>query len=355
MLRRECPVVVGVTDESDAVRMHLKLAEAALSISGIAGPITGVERLKGQSHITLKIERLHAEPVVLRLEPERGILPPYDVLSEARLLRRLRETGIPVPMVLGVGSHEGRGFLVTEWVSGVVMIRHQVDADVARAYGAMLRKIHTLDWRSARLNWLPEPSELGPALRERAEILDRLRSFGVADLPHVCRLRQALEDLAPTDTEPMLVHGDVNFGNFIIERQPDTERQPDPEQQPRVAAVLDWEQTHLGDPLSDWGRLAAEDLLGNLDLSDAARRAIQSALDQYGRSAEDLHYWTLHQLYKHASATAALSILRDWDINQIAAMYQEPTNWLLSAPRSLERNADSRGVFQRQISPRLRG
>lgn len=315
---------MGVTDESDAARMHLKLAEAALSTSGIAGPITGVERLKGQSHITLKVERLDAEPVVLRLEPERGILPPYDVLSEARLLRSLREAGIPVPMVLGVGSHVGRGFLVTEWVSGVVMIRHHVDADVARAYGSMLRRIHTLDWRAAALDWLPEPPKSGPAIRERAEILERLHDFDVADLPHIQRLRQALEDLAPTDTEPMLVHGDVNFGNFIIERQ------PDPEQQPRVAAVLDWEQTHLGDPLSDWGRLAAEDLLGNLDLSDAARRTMQSALDQYGRSTEDLHYWTLHQLYKHASATAALSILRGWDINQIAAMYQEPTDRLLS-------------------------
>lgn len=349
MLRREYPVVVGVTDESDALRMHLQLAEAALSISGIAGPITRVERLKGQSHITLKVERLDAEPVVLRLEPERGILPPYDVPSEARLLGVLRDAGVPVPKVLGVGRHEDRGFLVIEWVSGEVMIRRQVDADVARAYCAVLRRIHTLDWRSAGLDWLPEPSESGPALRERAEILDRLQGFGVADLPHIRRLRWALEGLAPTGISPMLVHGDVNFGNFIIERP------SDPEQHLRVAAVLDWEQTHLGDPLSDWGRLAAEDLLGNLDLDDAARRTMQTALDQYGRSAEDLHYWTLHQLYKHASATAALSILRGWDINQIAATYQEPTDWLLSGSRSLERDANSRGVFQRQIPPRLGG
>ncbi len=302
--------------------MYLKLAQTALTTSGVAGSVAGVERLKGQSHLTLRVDRFDAEPVVLRLEPERGILPPYDVPSEARLLGVLRDAGIPVPKVLGVGRHEDRGFLVIEWVSGEVMIRRQVDADVARAYCAVLRRIHTLDWRSAGLDWLPEPSESGPALRERAEILDRLQGFGVADLPHIRRLRWALEGLAPTGISPMLVHGDVNFGNLIIERSSDA--------QPRIAAVLDWEQTHLGDPLSDWGRLAAEDLLGNLDLSDAARRTMQAALDQYGRNSEDLQYWTLHQLYKHASATAALSILRDWDINQIAAMYQEPTDRLLS-------------------------
>ena len=51
-----------------------------------------------------------------------------------------------------------------------------------------------------------------------------------------------------------------------------------------VAAVLDWEQAHLGDPLSDWGRLAAEDLLGNLDLTQEARQVMQQALQRYGRS-----------------------------------------------------------------------
>lgn len=302
--------------------MLLKLAQTALTISGVSGSVTRVERLKGQSHLTLKVERVGDPPVVLRLEPERGILPPYDVPSEARLLGFLRGSGIPVPKLLGIGRHEDRGFLVIEWVFGEVMIRRQVDADVARAYCAVLRRIHTLAWRSAGLDWLPEPSESGPALRERAEILDRLQGFGVADLPHIRRLRRALDGLVPSGASLMLVHGDVNFGNFIIERPSDA--------QPRIAAVLDWEQTHLGDPLSDWGRLAAEDLLGNLDLTDAARRTMQAAIDQYGRSAEDLHYWTLHQLYKHASATAALSILRGWDLNQIAAMYQEPTDRLLS-------------------------
>ena len=50
-------------------------------------------------------------------------------------------------------------------------------------------------------------------------------------------------------------------------------------------------QTHLGDPLSDWGRLAAEDLLGNLDLSPAGEAGdARIALASYGRSDDDIHY-----------------------------------------------------------------
>lgn len=300
--------------------------QAALSACGVDGDVSAAQRLKGQSHESWRVERHGAPPVVLRIEPTRGILPPYDLPAEAKLLGQLREAGIPVPQVLGVcpdldaPETPGRACIVIEWLDGDVLIRGQLQADAARAYCHTLRQIHTLDWQAAGLDWLPQPPDEGPAIRERAEILERLQSFGVADLPHIKRLRNALDGRLPNSPSPMLVHGDVNFGNVILGRQ----------SPPQVAAVLDWEQTHLGDPLSDWGRLAAEDLLGNLDLSQAARQVMTEALHSYNRSEDDLHYWTLHQLYKHSSATGALIVLRGWDPDQIAAMYTEPTNRLLS-------------------------
>ncbi|MDE2745294.1 MAG: phosphotransferase family protein [Chloroflexota bacterium] len=315
-----------MSDESQSERVQLRRAQAALSACGVEGVVRAVERLKGQSHESWRVEREGAPPVVLRIEPSRGILPPYDLPVEARLLQQLARAGIPVPEVLGVSSDledpelTGRAAIVIEWIDGDVLIRGQLQADAARAYCETLRQIHTLDWRAAGLDWLPEPPESGPAIRERAEILQRLHSFGVADLPHIKRLRKALDGRVPDSPAPMLVHGDVNFGNVILH----------PGDPPRVAAVLDWEQTHLGDPLSDWGRLAAEDLLGNLDLSAGARQVMTEALRRYGRSEDDLHYWTLHQLYKHSSATGALIVLRGWDPDQIAAMYAEPTDRLLS-------------------------
>ncbi|MXV80893.1 MAG: phosphotransferase [Chloroflexi bacterium] len=319
----------AVSDESGQEQAQIERAQAALSACGVDGDVSAVQRLKGQSHESWRVDRRGAPPVVLRIEPARGILPPYDLPAEARLLQLLARAGVPVPEVLGVcealDSPEvaGRACIVIEWVDGDVLIRGQLQPDAASAYCDTLRRIHTLNWRAAGLDWLPTPPESGPALRERAEILQRLQAFGVADLPHIKRLREALDGRAPDDCEPMLVHGDVNFGNVIL-------HPGNPHTSPQVAAVLDWEQAHLGDPLSDWGRLAAEDLLGNLDLSAEARQVMTETLNSYGRSEHDFHYWTLHQLYKHSSATGALIVLRGWDPDQIAAMYEEPTIRLLS-------------------------
>ena len=328
--------VVDVSEAFLSEEARIGRAQAALSACGVDGLVTGVERLRGQSHESWRVERRSEAPVVLRMEPERGILPPYDLRSEARLLRGLAESGIPVPRVLGVDVESagfGRNCLVLEWVDGELLSKRQLDAEAAEAYCSMLRRIHTLDWQAAGLEWLPLPRDSGPALRERAEIAERLRSFGVEDAPHIRRLREALASRSPSQVSPMLVHGDVNFGNFMLgstKRSLGQRLDDDVEETLCIAAVLDWEQSHLGDPLSDWGRLAAEDLLGNLDLSDAARQVMCESVERYQRSPEDLHYWTLHQLYKHSSATGALSVLRGWDFEQIAKMYAKPTERLLS-------------------------
>ena len=310
-----------------AVSDEFQQAQAALSACGVDGTVSSVQRLSGKSHISYRVERAGAAPVAVRIEPQRGILPPYDLPAEARLLSHLAQAGVPVATVLGgcadfdPSAKERRGCLVVEWVDGEVLNRNRVDAEAARAYFETLRRIHTLDWRAAGIDWLPLPPKSGPAIREREEIARRLMSFGVYDEPNIRRLREALEARRPQSPTPMLVHGDVNLGNFII-------RQGDP---PQVAAVLDWEQTHLGDPLSDWGRLLVEDLLGNLDLSEGARQVMSDTLDRYGRDEEDLRYWTLHQLYKRSSATGALTVVHGWDIEQIAETYAEPTERLLSS------------------------
>jgi aminoglycoside phosphotransferase (APT) family kinase protein len=320
----------AVSDEPQQIAAQIERAQTTLAACGVEGVVASVKRLKGQSHVSWRVERLDAPPVVLRLEPKQGILPPYDLPSEARLLRSLHRAGIPVPEVLGMSDtlgpsdDSGGSGIVLEWIEGEVLIKHQVDAHAARAYCETLRRIHTLDWQAAGLGCLPLPPESGPAIREREEIARRLRAFRIEELPHIRRLRDALDGRTPAASEPALVHCDVNFGNFILQPR-------DRDEKPRVVAVLDWEQAHLGDPLLDWGRLAVEDLLGNLDLSEGARQVMKETLESYGRSDEDLHYWTLHQLYKHASATGALLVLRDWDINQIAAMYTEPTERLLSS------------------------
>jgi len=65
------------------------------------------------------------------------------------------------------------------------------------------------------------------------------------DLPQVEKLGAVLLENLPPQRYAGLVHGDYRLGNVII----------DPDAGGRVAAVLDWEMSTLGDPLTDVAHL----------------------------------------------------------------------------------------------------
>src|SRR5439155_844348 len=60
-------------------------------------------------------------------------------------------------------------------------------------------------------------------------------------------LERRLRERLPSSAETTLVHGDVRLGNALFA----------PRAPARVAALLDWEMSTLGDPLADLGYLCA--------------------------------------------------------------------------------------------------
>lgn len=75
--------------------------------------------------------------------------------------------------------------------------------------------------------------------------LDALeRFYRLADdpLPVFELVLRWLRARAPADVSPALVHGDFRHGNFVVDTM-------------GLAAVLDWELSHLGDPMEDLGWL----------------------------------------------------------------------------------------------------
>ena len=96
------------------------LATDALHAGGVSGRVVSAERLDGGvSNLTWHIKRADDSPVVLRLERPRGIFQPYDIAREARVIRSLEPSPIPVPQVLGeVGrdSPLGAPYVVLSWL-----------------------------------------------------------------------------------------------------------------------------------------------------------------------------------------------------------------------------------------------
>ncbi|WP_373288347.1 phosphotransferase family protein [Chelatococcus reniformis] len=166
--------------------------------------------------------------------------------TEAAVIGAAGAAGVPVPPILHVLEPRdgiGRGF-VTARVDGETIARKILrDEAFAPARRILARQCGEVLAAVARV-----PAAALPPLRTstaRAQLADverRYRQMNAAK--PVFELAFAwLADRCPDDkVAPVLVHGDFRNGNLII--GPDG-----------IRAVLDWEVTHLGDPMEDLGWL----------------------------------------------------------------------------------------------------
>ncbi len=190
--------------------------------------------------------------VLLRLQRERGIFEPYDVVREAAVLRCLAPSPVPVPAVVGEEPDAavlGAPFVVLEWVDAPHMGVAGPEASF-RAYAAMVVRIHALDWRALALDEvLAVPASAAAATRAEIEVIgERMERFPGADAPILRRAFEVLRERIPEGAPVGFCQGDINVFNYLFRRG-------------EVAAVVDWEQARLGDVRNDVGQVLA---LGHL-------------------------------------------------------------------------------------------
>ena len=227
------------------------------------GPITDVELISGGTqNVLVRFRRGDASFVLRRPPPHKRANSDETMRREARVLAALAGTDVPHPGLIAAEPELdviGAAFYLMEPVDGFNAtlglpephhsdpeLQHEMGLAMADAIGALARV---------------EPGErglwdLGRAERwgERQVPRWRKQLDGYADLPGypgpaIPRLDDVarwLDEHRPTDIRPGLIHGDFHFANVLIDRQ-----------SPRVAAIVDWELTTIGDPLLDLGHLLA--------------------------------------------------------------------------------------------------
>ena len=87
------------------------------------------------------------------------------------------------------------------------------------------------------------------------------------DLPTLDRLQDSLRERMPDSARSTIVHGDYRLDNAIVDGAGDTAR---------IAAILDWEMSTIGDPLVDLGMFG---LYWNVGALPGAAGALPSAID----------------------------------------------------------------------------
>ena len=241
---------------ADLVRLDL-LGPALADATGDARwrALDAVLIAGGKSNLTFELTSA-AGALILRRPPSGELLPSaHDMGREARIQRALAGTSVPVPKIVLTepgGDLLGVPFYVMEKVPGHV-IRDELPDGYAQtpaeklamtdALVDVLADLHTVDADAIGLGDYGRPhGYLERQLRRWNGQWEKSKTHEVAA---VDELGAQLATLRPESQRASIVHGDYRLDNCLMALA-------DPS---RVAAVLDWELSTLGDPLTDLGLL----------------------------------------------------------------------------------------------------
>ncbi|WP_374297890.1 phosphotransferase family protein [Sphingomonas sp.] len=242
-------VAVDARDRLDLSRLDAWMER---HVPGYAGPLAYAKFSGGQSNPTYRLDT-PGGAYVLRRKPFGPILPSaHAVDREYRVIAALYPTGFPVPRPLGLCEDDdviGAPFYVMALIEGRTLwdgALPGMTADGRRAhYEAMIDTLAALHRIDPVALGLGDYGRAGNYFeRQVARWTRQYRAAETERIAAVDRLIDWLPRTLPPQTGVSIVHGDYRIDNLIY--APDGER---------VAAVLDWELSTLGDPLADFSYL----------------------------------------------------------------------------------------------------
>jgi len=233
----------------DALDRHLRSEGIARTGELRAELIAG-----GRSNLTFLVFD-DASKWVLRRPPLHGLTPSaHDMAREYRVVAALADTAVPVARAVTMSNDDsvlGAPFQMVEHVEGrVVRTSEELQAlgDVATLHGCVdelirvLAALHAVDPTVVGLGDFGKPS--GYLERQVRRWGSQWAYVRLEDDPRdsdVHKLHAALGERVPAESRASIVHGDYRIDNTILDATDAT----------KVRAVLDWEMSTLGDPLSD--------------------------------------------------------------------------------------------------------
>jgi len=278
---------------------------AWLDALGIApGSPLRVRRISGgMSNESIGVERGGARYVLRR--PAKIALEGADrgMRREFRLLSALEGTPVPHPRPVALCedlSVAGGVAYLMEHVDGFAPAfglpapfagSAELQRDIALAAMSALGELARVDWRARGLADFGRPEGFHARQVERwSRQLERYGAQVERDLSGLREVGAWLEKHRPADDQwtPAIMHGDYHLANLFVAPKPPA----------RVAAILDWENATIGDPLLDLATF-----LRLLESGGRAQWGKRDALiarweETSGQRAPDLRYWTALSAYK---------------------------------------------------------
>lgn len=181
---------------------------------------------------------------VMRIEPEFGVIPPYDIAREYRLLQEMHAAGLDVAQMLHLEEDKsvvGGRFMLMSFVEGEIyqsMDPRLADAPelpaMQEAFVETLVRIHATKQTVLR----GYASGREAARGEIAVCRKRLFTTEMVPAPVLRHALDVLDEYAPESERFGLLHGDYRLPNLKWKGT-------------KISGILDWELARVGDPLSD--------------------------------------------------------------------------------------------------------
>jgi aminoglycoside phosphotransferase (APT) family kinase protein len=222
----------------------------------LAGPLNVRQFPSGHSNLTYSIS-LGGKEMVLRRPPFGSkVKTAHDMGREYHVLEKLH-SAYPAPKPLLYCADEsvlGAPFYVMERVHGIILRQQlppelRIDPSTARRLSESfidnLAKLHQLDYQALGLGALGKPE--GYLERQVKGWIERYAGSKTHELAEVETISAWVRQHMPAASGATLIHNDYKYDNMVLSSDDIT----------RIVAVLDWEMSTLGDPLTDLGSALA--------------------------------------------------------------------------------------------------
>lgn len=218
-----------------------------VSPDAVSGPFEATLITGGKSNLTYLVTDGTHEYVVRRPPLGHVLATAHDMGREYRVMAALAGTDVPVPGMVALCEDVdviGAPFYVMQRVAGTPYSRatqlEPLGAERTRVITERmvdtLVALHAVDYREVGLGEFGRPD--GYLSRQVSRWKKQLAASTSRELPGMDELVAHLDANIPAGGEGTIVHGDFRLDNLLVEDD-------------RVTAVLDWEMSTLGDPLTD--------------------------------------------------------------------------------------------------------
>ena len=229
----------------DEARLDAWMAD---HVDGYTGSLQVCQFKGGQSNPTYWLADRERQYALRKKPPGKLLQSAHMVDREYRVMHALHDTDVPTAKMYALCEDDsviGTPFFIMEYVEGRLFWNVQLPelepverAAVWDELARVLAAIHTVDLEATGLADFGRPNAY--VARQIKRWTKQYVASQTSEIAPMDRLIEWLPANLPDDEATSLVHGDYRLDNLIFHPS-----------EPRALAVIDWELSTLGHPLSD--------------------------------------------------------------------------------------------------------